>query len=220
MKGSFCIGIRRQGAVTSSISDRLPHHVLHHRKDNVHLVVPSTFPSTLIVARLQIGLLACQKLICLRGLNVLVSVTPPSFSPSPPPSGLGALFVAPDLSGISDRPLKVTSVRHASTIELSEEGVEASATTAVTSMRSVSLFAVNSPFVFALVDDASLTPLFMGIVTNPAPDNTPMSNDGPQGNGTMSDQPVAEDSNKGDQLDEPEETEAAPNKTEENQPDV
>ncbi|XP_026184343.1 alpha-2-antiplasmin [Mastacembelus armatus] len=107
--------------------------------------------------------------------------------------GLGALFSGPDLSGISDQPLRVTGVRHACTVELSEEGVEAAATTAVTSMRSVSLFSVNSPFVFALVDDASLTPLFMGIVTNPAPDNDPMINDGPQDNNTMSDQPVMDD---------------------------
>ncbi|XP_070773981.1 alpha-2-antiplasmin [Enoplosus armatus] len=103
--------------------------------------------------------------------------------------GLGSLFSGPDLSGISDHPLKVTGVRHASTVELSEEGVEASATTVVTSMRSVSLFSVNSPFLFALVDDTSLAPLFMGIVTNPAS----MLNDDPHGNSTMSDQPVTED---------------------------
>ncbi|XP_068587841.1 alpha-2-antiplasmin [Cebidichthys violaceus] len=112
--------------------------------------------------------------------------------------GLGSLFSGPDLSGISDRPLRVTGVRHASTIELSEEGVEASATTAVTSMRSVSLFSVNSPFLFALVDDASMTPLFMGVVTNPAPDNDPMLNDDPGRNGTMSDQPLMDDVGKRD----------------------
>ncbi|XP_035480373.1 alpha-2-antiplasmin isoform X1 [Scophthalmus maximus] len=104
--------------------------------------------------------------------------------------GLGSLFSGPDLSGISDQPLKVTGVRHASTVELSEEGVEASATTVVTSMRSISLFSVNSPFFFALVDDASLAPLFMGIVTNPAPNNDAMLNDDPHNNSTMSDQPV------------------------------
>ncbi|XP_070700063.1 alpha-2-antiplasmin [Pempheris klunzingeri] len=106
--------------------------------------------------------------------------------------GLGSLFSGPNLSGISDHPLKVTGVRHASTVELSEEGVEASATTVVTSMRSVSLFSVNHPFFFALVDDASLAPLFMGIVTNPAPDNDLMLNDDPYGNSTMGDQPVTE----------------------------
>ncbi|XP_045896223.1 alpha-2-antiplasmin [Micropterus dolomieu] len=111
--------------------------------------------------------------------------------------GLGSLFSGPDLSGISDHPLRVTGVRHASTIELNEEGAEASATTAVTSMRSVSLFSVNSPFLFALVDDASLAPLFMGIVTNPAP-NDPMLNDDPHSNSTMGDQPVMEDVRKRD----------------------
>lgn len=112
--------------------------------------------------------------------------------------GLGSLFSGPDLSGISDHPLKVTDVRHASTIELSEEGAEASATTAITSMRSISLFSVNSPFLFALVDEASHTPLFMGIVTNPAPDNDPMLNDDPHINSTMGDQPATESVRKSD----------------------
>lgn len=106
------------------------------------------------------------------------------------PSGLGSLFSAPDLSGISDHPLRVTGVRHASTIELSEEGVEASATTVVTSTRSISIFSVNSPFLFALVDDASLVPLFMGVVTNPAPDNDRTLSDDPHLNSTLSDQPA------------------------------
>ncbi|XP_054481489.1 alpha-2-antiplasmin [Anoplopoma fimbria] len=112
--------------------------------------------------------------------------------------GLGSLFSGPDLAGISDEPLRVGSVRHASTIELSEDGVEASATTAVTSMRSVSLFSVNSPFLFALVDDATLTPLFMGVVTNPAPDDDPMLNDDPGRNGTVSDQLAMDDVRKRD----------------------
>lgn len=110
------------------------------------------------------------------------------------PSGLGSLFSGPNLSGISDYPLRLGSVRHASTVELNEEGVKASAATVVTTLRSISMFSVNSPFLFALVDDASLVPLFMGIVTNPAPDNDRMSNDDPLVNGTMSDQPVTVDS--------------------------
>lgn len=105
--------------------------------------------------------------------------------------GLGSLFSGPDLSGISDEPLRVSSVRHATTVELSEEGVEASATTVVTTTRSVSHFSVNSPFLFALIDDASLVPLFMGVVTNPAPNHNPMLNDEPHGNSTMNDEPAA-----------------------------
>lgn len=62
------------------------------------------------------------------------------------------------------------------------------------------MFSVNSPFLFALVDDASLVPLFMGIVTNPAPDNDRMSNDDPLVNGTMSDQPVSVDSKNSNNL--------------------
>ncbi|XP_061595128.1 alpha-2-antiplasmin isoform X2 [Cololabis saira] len=116
--------------------------------------------------------------------------------------GLGSLFSGPDLSGISDQPLRVSSVRHASTFELSEEGVEASATTAVTSMRSISFFSVSSPFLFALIDDASLAPLFMGIVTNPAPDDDPMPSDDPHGNSTMSDQPGTDTVWKRDMTDE------------------
>lgn len=105
--------------------------------------------------------------------------------------GLGSLFSAPNLSGISNQALRVSSVLHASAIELSEEGVEASATTAVTATRSISHFSVNSPFLFALVEEPSLVPLFMGVVTNPSPDDHGrMSNDDPEGNSTMSDDPI------------------------------
>ncbi|XP_029956186.1 alpha-2-antiplasmin [Salarias fasciatus] len=116
--------------------------------------------------------------------------------------GLDSLFSSPNLSGVSDEPLRVTGVHHASTVELSEEGVEASASTAVTATRSVSVFSVNSPFVFALVDDASLMPLFMGVVTNPAPNHEPTLNDDPNSNATMSDQPVTDTVEKADTLSE------------------
>lgn len=70
--------------------------------------------------------------------------------------------------------------------------MEASATTAVMTTRSVSHFSVNSPFLFALVEESSMVPLFMGVVTNPAPDNDDrMSNDDPDGNSTMSNDPIA-----------------------------
>lgn len=85
----------------------------------------------------------------------------------------------------------MSGVLHASAIEISEEGVEASATTAVTATRSISHFSVNSPFFFALVDESSMVPLFMGVVTNPTPDDDGhMSNDDPNSNSTMSDDPV------------------------------
>lgn len=91
-----------------------------------------------------------------------------------------------------EEPLKVSAVRHASQVEFSEEGVEASATTVITVLRSVSFFSLNGPFFFALVDDVSLTPLFMGVVTNPAPDDAPMANDEPRVNITHSTTPVTD----------------------------
>lgn len=106
--------------------------------------------------------------------------------------GLGSLFSSPNLSGVSEVPLQVSSMRHACGVELSEEGAEASAATSITIMRSVPIFSVNSPFLFALVDHASLAPIFLGTVTNPAPDASPMQidsplGDDPNGNRTQSD---------------------------------
>uniref|UniRef100_A0A672RQP0 Alpha-2-antiplasmin-like n=1 Tax=Sinocyclocheilus grahami TaxID=75366 RepID=A0A672RQP0_SINGR len=86
--------------------------------------------------------------------------------------GLGLLFTGPDLSRIAPGPLEVSGVQHASSMELSEEGAEASAATSVTLVRTIPTFAVNMPFIFALVDDASYMPLFLGMVTNPNPGAT------------------------------------------------
>lgn len=100
----------------------------------------------------------------------------PSFSCS----GLGTLFSGSDLSGIAEGPLVVSGVQHASSIELNEEGAEASATTSVTLVRTVPIFAVNMPFIFAIVDDVSHTPLFLGMVTNPNPEATAELSDDPE----------------------------------------
>lgn len=105
-------------------------------------------------------------------------------------SGLVSLFSGPDLSGISGLPLRVTSVRHASEMDLSEDGVEASAVTAVSTTRSIFRFSINHPFLFAVVDEASMTPLFLCMVTNPAPDEAPMPQDDPFASSTQSDEPV------------------------------
>ncbi|KAL0162315.1 hypothetical protein M9458_041711, partial [Cirrhinus mrigala] len=82
---------------------------------------------------------------------------------------LGLLFTGPDLSRIAPGPM-----------ELSEEGAEASAATSVTLVRTVPTFAVNMPFIFALVDDASYTPLFLGMITNPNPGATTEQSDDPK----------------------------------------
>lgn len=93
---------------------------------------------------------------------------------------MGLLFTGPDLSRIAPGALVVSGVQHASSMELSEEGAEASAATTVTLVRTVPTFAVNMPFIFALVDDASYTPLFLGIVTNPNPGATTEQSDDPK----------------------------------------
>ncbi|XP_017559894.1 alpha-2-antiplasmin [Pygocentrus nattereri] len=94
--------------------------------------------------------------------------------------GLGSLFSGPDLSGIAVGPLVLSGVQHASSIELNEEGAEASATTSVILVRSVPTFAVNMPFIFVIVDDVSHMPLFLGVVTNPNPGATIELSDDPE----------------------------------------
>ncbi|XP_042603575.1 alpha-2-antiplasmin [Cyprinus carpio] len=120
--------------------------------------------------------------------------------------GLGLLFTGPDLSRIAPGPLMVSGVQHASSMELSEEGAEASAATSVTLVRTIPTFAVNMPFIFALVDDASYMPLFLGMVTNPNPGATTEQSDDPkietestmkpskvsQNDGTLNDSPHME----------------------------
>ncbi|XP_012666389.1 alpha-2-antiplasmin [Otolemur garnettii] len=84
--------------------------------------------------------------------------------------GLQELFQAPDLRGISDESLVVSSVLHQSTLELSEVGVEAAAATSTAMSRmSFSSFSVNRPFLFFIVEDTTGLPLFVGSVKNPNP---------------------------------------------------
>ncbi|XP_018101639.1 alpha-2-antiplasmin isoform X2 [Xenopus laevis] len=82
--------------------------------------------------------------------------------------GLGQLFTNPDLSGITNEPLFVSSIQHQSSLELNEEGVEASAATAVMTSRSHSVFRINRPFIFFLFEDTMGLPLFMGQVRDPS----------------------------------------------------
>ncbi|XP_064158124.1 alpha-2-antiplasmin-like [Anguilla rostrata] len=83
--------------------------------------------------------------------------------------GLGELFSRPNLAKIADGSLLVSSVQHKSSMELNEEGAEATAATSVTLSRSNPTFSVNQPFFFALMDDKTQTPLFLGVVRNPNP---------------------------------------------------
>ncbi|XP_037348122.1 alpha-2-antiplasmin isoform X2 [Talpa occidentalis] len=84
--------------------------------------------------------------------------------------GLQDLFHAPDLRGISDQSLVVSSVQHQSTLELSEAGVEAAAATSTAMSRmSLASFIVNRPFLFFILEDTTSLPLFVGSVRNPNP---------------------------------------------------
>lgn len=84
------------------------------------------------------------------------------------------MFQGPDLRGISDQSLVVSSVQHQSTMELSEAGVEAAAATSTAMTRmSFSSFTVNRPFIFFLVEDTMGMPLFVGSVRNPNPGAQP-----------------------------------------------
>ncbi|XP_028662474.2 alpha-2-antiplasmin [Erpetoichthys calabaricus] len=83
--------------------------------------------------------------------------------------GLEDLFKKPQLGKIASGHLFVSSVQHKTTLEMNEEGAEASAATSIAISRSLYHFSVNQPFLFALLDDASYVPIFMGVVTNPNP---------------------------------------------------
>ncbi|XP_056330533.1 serpin peptidase inhibitor, clade F (alpha-2 antiplasmin, pigment epithelium derived factor), member 2b [Danio aesculapii] len=83
--------------------------------------------------------------------------------------GLGKLFSHPKLDRITEGPLFVSSVQHMSSIEINEEGAEAVAATSVVISRSNPSFTVNQPFFFALMDDLSQTPFFLGVISNPNP---------------------------------------------------
>ncbi|MBZ3890782.1 Alpha-2-antiplasmin, partial [Sciurus carolinensis] len=88
--------------------------------------------------------------------------------------GLQELFQSPDLRGISDQMLVVSSVQHQSTLELSEAGVEAAAATSTAMSRmSLSSFSVNRPFLFFILEDTTGLPLFVGSVKNPNPGAQP-----------------------------------------------
>ncbi|XP_040901539.1 serpin peptidase inhibitor, clade F (alpha-2 antiplasmin, pigment epithelium derived factor), member 2b [Toxotes jaculatrix] len=84
--------------------------------------------------------------------------------------GLGEMFSSPNLADIADGPLLVSSVIHKSSMEINEEGAEAAAaTTVVISRASNPVFHLIQPFFFALMDDMTQVPIFMGVITNPNP---------------------------------------------------
>ncbi|XP_076592028.1 serpin peptidase inhibitor, clade F (alpha-2 antiplasmin, pigment epithelium derived factor), member 2b [Chaetodon auriga] len=84
--------------------------------------------------------------------------------------GLGDMFSSPNLAEIADGPLLVSSVMHKSSMEINEEGAEAAAaTTVIISRASNPVFHLSHPFFFALMDDMTQVPIFMGVINNPNP---------------------------------------------------
>ncbi|KAL6115956.1 serpinf2 [Pungitius sinensis] len=84
--------------------------------------------------------------------------------------GLGDVFSSPNLADMADGPLLVSSVMHKSIMEINEEGAEAAAaTTVVISRASNPVFHLSKPFFFAVMDDTTQVPIFMGVINNPNP---------------------------------------------------
>lgn len=109
-----------------------------------------------------------RELLSLNSFEKLMAPTWSHFS-----AGLQELFTSPNLQKITEEPLFVSSVQHQATLELKEDGVEASAATSVMLSRSVSVFSLDRPFFFIIFEDETGIPLFIGSVQNPSPDATP-----------------------------------------------
>jgi len=78
-----------------------------------------------------------------------------------------------DFSGIAAGPLMLADVVHKAVVTVNEEGCEAAAATAVVMSRGASMspvvFRADRPFLFLIRDNGTDSILFLGRVTNPAP---------------------------------------------------
>ena len=80
-----------------------------------------------------------------------------------------------DFSGVSDERLFVSQVVHDAYVSVDEEGTEAAAATGVTIQATsaqvgTAIVVVDRPFLFAITDQATGAPLFVGRVADPAHD--------------------------------------------------
>jgi serpin B len=81
-----------------------------------------------------------------------------------------------DFSGITeDAPLRIAAVAHKAYVDVDEQGTEAAAATAVVMRTAAAMrppppvtMVVDRPFLFAIIDPATGTPLFLGQVSHPA----------------------------------------------------
>jgi serpin B len=80
-----------------------------------------------------------------------------------------------DLSRLSRQPLYVSNVLQSVVVEVDEQGTTAAAATAVVMLRCAAVMreppprvVFDRPFLFMVVEETSRTPVFMGLVQNPA----------------------------------------------------
>ncbi|XP_039197133.1 plasma protease C1 inhibitor isoform X2 [Crotalus tigris] len=77
------------------------------------------------------------------------------------------LFYDADLCGIApNEPVVVSGAKHKAVLQISEEGVEGAAATAVSLARIATMFEVQQPFLFLIMGGQGV-PIFLGRVTNP-----------------------------------------------------
>ncbi|KAJ8001054.1 hypothetical protein DPEC_G00187180 [Dallia pectoralis] len=82
--------------------------------------------------------------------------------------GLTELFEDPNLCGLAyEQKLVVTDARHRAFLSLTEQGVEAGATSSISFSRSYSIFSALRPFLLIVWSDRAGAPLFVGRVTEP-----------------------------------------------------
>lgn len=113
-------------------------------------------------------------------------------------SGMGELFASPNLAAIAEGPLLVSSVQHKSSMEITEEGAEAAAATSLVISRSNPSFSLNQPFFFALMDDKTQAPVFLGVITNPNPGAPAMQSSGGSANLDKVHYPIDDKNGKND----------------------
>lgn len=83
--------------------------------------------------------------------------------------GLYELFENPDFCALSDSTeLAISDVHHHAVLEINEDGAKAVAATSVTVARTMSLFSVQKPFLYILVNDKNKIPIVIGRVTDPS----------------------------------------------------
>ncbi|NXG38288.1 A2AP protein, partial [Dromaius novaehollandiae] len=140
--------------VPNQFSWNVSHVLENFPYERLRSLFPKEVPTTVKIPKLKVD--------CQLELNKVLSQI-----------GLQELFTNPDLRKITDGPLFVSSVQHQSTLELKEDGVEASAATGTMLSRSLSAFRLDRPFLFIIFEEETGIPLFIGSIQNPNPNAAP-----------------------------------------------